>query len=112
MSNSKLIERLNYLKSKSEVLRWNQVPADVWFKVCGLSNEFSTKYGTSYILDLENLETGERLRSFTIPRLPNGDFFNTTMNHYIQSLGLKPKKNGEYFYDFAYIPEFVEETTK
>ena len=71
-----------------------------------VSSEFQTKFGVSYILELENLETGEVIKSFSTSRLPNRKFQDGRQNHYIQSLGLKPKKGGdEHFYDFVYIPE-------
>ena len=106
MSNSKLIERLNSKKTKSDVIRLDQLPTEVWYKVNGVSSEFQTKFGVSYILELENLETGERTKSFSTSRLPNRKFKDNTQNHYIQSLGLKPKKDGdEHFYDFVYIAE-------
>ena len=106
MSNSKLIERLNSKKVKSDVIKWDQLPTEVWYKVISVSSEFQTKFGVSYILELESLETGETIKSFSTSRLPNKKFQDGRQNHYIQSLGLKPKKGGdEHFYDFVYIPE-------
>ena len=106
MSNSKLIERLDNKKTKSDVIRWNELTRKVWYKVDSVSSAFQTKFGVSYILELKNLETDEKIKSFSTSRLPNKKFNDDTQNHYIQSLGLKPKKDGnEHFYGFVYIAE-------
>ena len=100
---TELRKKLDAVESEQQnIMQFRDIEQNIWYEVLECSDLKDGMYGKYFIMDLLNIENGEKIKVFSITKLIH---VKNLVGKYIKYKGLKEKKNklGEFFHDVSIV---------